>query len=78
LAGALLGSGENCMPNCRPDKPDDHLCSAQAEAPVAMAAMQRHFSVFYEFNSDQVSSIYAGCYACYCLLKRNLKSNEPV
>lgn len=29
--------------NCRPDKPDDHLCSAEAETPVAM---QRHFSIF--------------------------------
>jgi hypothetical protein len=29
--------------NCRPDKPDDHLCPAEAETPVAM---QRHFSIF--------------------------------
>jgi hypothetical protein len=39
--------------NCRADKPDDHLCSAEAETPVAM---QRHFSTFYyEFNSGNIT-----------------------
>jgi hypothetical protein len=48
LAGALLGSGE-LHANCGVDKPDDHLQTAEAETPT-----QRHFSVFYEFNSGNV------------------------
>jgi hypothetical protein len=49
--------------NCRPDKPDDHLCPAEAETPVAM---QRHFSIFFnDFNSGNIS------WFCNCMQLRS-------
>jgi len=50
--------------NCRPDKPDDHLlCRPDKLDDHLLVAMQRHFSVFYEFSSGNIPC-FCNCTGC--------------